>query len=73
VRAAGVAPAPDPAHDDAGTSALPARPAAPGILDEVGLVTSDGRLALREVQPAGGRPMSWTDYRRGRPATRVIP
>jgi methionyl-tRNA formyltransferase len=73
VRAAGVAPAPDPPHVRAGASAMPARPAAPGTLDEVGLVTAEGRLALREVQPAGGRPMSWTDYRRGRPATRVIP
>jgi methionyl-tRNA formyltransferase len=25
----------------------------------------DGRLELVEVQPAGGRPMSYTDYLRG--------
>jgi methionyl-tRNA formyltransferase len=32
------------------------------------LATSDGRLILDEVQPAGGRPMSGEEYLRGRPA-----
>jgi methionyl-tRNA formyltransferase len=32
------------------------------------LATSDGRLVLDEVQPAGGRRMSGADLRRGRPA-----
>ena len=48
-----------------------ARPSPAGSIDDVGLVTTDGRLALLEVQPAGGRPMAWEDYRRGRRATRV--
>jgi methionyl-tRNA formyltransferase len=30
-------------------------------------VAEDGHLELLEVQPAGGRPMSWADYQRGRP------
>jgi methionyl-tRNA formyltransferase len=30
-------------------------------------VADDGHLELLEVQPAGGRPMSWADYQRGRP------
>ncbi|HYH92912.1 MAG TPA: methionyl-tRNA formyltransferase [Candidatus Saccharimonadales bacterium] len=42
--------------------------ARPGTLTETGLVTADGLLALESVQPAGGRPMSWTDYLRGRPS-----
>jgi methionyl-tRNA formyltransferase len=45
---------------------------APGTIvpDEQGLAlaTSDGRLILDEVQPAGGRPMSGEEYLRGRPA-----
>ena len=44
----------------------------PGRLvpDEAGLAlaTSDGRLVLVEVQPAGGRPMSGDAFRRGRPS-----
>lgn len=44
----------------------------PGALvpDNAGpaLATSDGRLRLEEVQPAGGRPMSGAEYVRGRPA-----
>jgi methionyl-tRNA formyltransferase len=32
------------------------------------LATSDGRLILDEVQPAGGRPMSGDAYLRGRPS-----
>ena len=31
------------------------------------LATADGRLVLREVQPAGGQPMSGDEYLRGRP------
>jgi methionyl-tRNA formyltransferase len=40
------------------------------VPDEHGLAltTSDGRLLLEEVQPAGGRPMSGDAYVRGRPA-----
>ena len=45
----------------------------PGVLvaDERGLAlaTSDGRVVLDEVQPAGGRPMSGVEYLRGRPAS----
>jgi methionyl-tRNA formyltransferase len=45
---------------------------APGTIvpDEQGLAlaTSDGRLILDEVQPAGGRPMSGEAFLRGRPA-----
>ncbi|HET7031060.1 MAG TPA: methionyl-tRNA formyltransferase [Candidatus Limnocylindrales bacterium] len=45
---------------------------APGTIvpDEEGLAlaTSDGRLILDEVQPAGGRPMSGEAFLRGRPA-----
>ena len=32
------------------------------------LATGDGRLVLREVQPAGGRPMSGDAFLRGRPS-----
>ncbi len=53
--------------------AVPAGPGdQPGILvsDEDGpaFATSDGRLVLDEVQPAGGRPMRGVDFLRGRPA-----
>jgi methionyl-tRNA formyltransferase len=42
---------------------------APGRLGPDGLDTADGsRLALRTVQPAGGRAMAWPDFLRGRPA-----
>lgn len=47
-----------------------------GSFDEVGLVTGDGRLALHDVQPAGGKRMSWADFIRGRPSiigSRVLP
>jgi methionyl-tRNA formyltransferase len=47
-----------------------------GRVDEVGLGTSDGRLILREVQPAGGKRMAWADFIRGRPSivgSRVLP
>jgi len=33
-----------------------------------GIQTGDGRLLLREVQPAGGKRMSWDAFVRGRPA-----
>lgn len=40
-----------------------------GHLGPDGLAAADGsRLVLRTVQPAGGRPMSWADFLRGRPA-----
>jgi methionyl-tRNA formyltransferase len=42
----------------------------PGILvadgDGLALTTGDGRLRLTRVVPAGGRPMSGTEFRRGR-------
>jgi methionyl-tRNA formyltransferase len=40
------------------------------VPDERGLAlaTSDGRLVLDEVQPAGGRPMHGEDFLRGRPS-----
>ncbi len=39
-----------------------------GRIDAMGLATSDGRLVLREVQPAGGKRMPWADFVRGRPS-----
>ncbi len=39
----------------------------PGVFGERGLATADGELILDEVQPAGGRPMSWDAFLRGRP------
>jgi methionyl-tRNA formyltransferase len=52
---------------------------APGSLvaagDGVALATAEGRLVLDEVQPAGRRPMTGADLRRGRPVlvgSRVI-
>lgn len=41
---------------------------AAGTIDERGLLTPDGRLVLLEVQPAGGRRMSWAAFVRGRPS-----
>ena len=41
----------------------------PGTFDDEGLGTGDGgRLRLKEVQPAGGNPMSWAAFIRGRPS-----
>jgi len=49
---------------------------APGDLVPVGrdlaLVTGDGLLALDEVQPAGGRPMSGAELARGRPGILAV-
>jgi methionyl-tRNA formyltransferase len=48
----------------------------PGRFTSDGLWTGAGRLRLREVQPAGGRRMSWEAFVRGRPAiveTGVVP
>jgi methionyl-tRNA formyltransferase len=39
-----------------------------GRFDRLGMGTSDGRLVLHEVQPAGGTRMPWEDLVRGRPA-----
>lgn len=39
-----------------------------GRIDQLGLATSDGRLLLHEVQPAGGKRMPWADFVRGRPS-----
>ena len=36
--------------------------------DGLALTTAAGRLVFVEVQPAGGRPMAATDYRRGHPS-----
>jgi methionyl-tRNA formyltransferase len=41
---------------------------APGTITDQGISTSDGILHLQEVQPAGGRRMSWPAFVRGRPA-----
>jgi methionyl-tRNA formyltransferase len=38
-----------------------------GMLGPAGLGTADGMLRLLEVQPAGGKPMSWEAFLRGRP------
>jgi methionyl-tRNA formyltransferase len=51
-------------------AAVPGEPGdRPGELvpdgDGVALVAADGRLRMLEVQPAGGRPMSGAEYRRG--------
>jgi methionyl-tRNA formyltransferase len=40
----------------------------PGRFGRFGLCAADGHLALREVQPAGGRRMSWDELVRGHPA-----
>ena len=40
----------------------------PGHFGRFGLHAADGHLALREVQPAGSRRMSWDELVRGRPA-----
>jgi methionyl-tRNA formyltransferase len=48
----------------------------PGRFDDRGLGTADGRLALLEVQPAGGKRMPWEAFVRGRPSivgSSVIP
>ena len=39
-----------------------------GRIDRLGLATSDGRLILLEVQPAGGQRMTWDEFVRGRPS-----
>ena len=41
---------------------------APGRFTTDGLWTGEGRLLLREVQPGGGKRMSWEAFVRGRPA-----
>jgi methionyl-tRNA formyltransferase len=40
----------------------------PGRFGRFGVTAADGHLALREVQPGGGRRMSWDAFVRGRPA-----
>ena len=41
--------------------------ATPGTITADGLVTADGVLRFDQVQPAGGKPMSWAAFVRGRP------
>lgn len=41
--------------------------AEPGVFGRFGFRARDGYLALREVQPAGGRPMTFEELVRGRP------
>ena len=41
---------------------------APGVFGPLGLATGVGELFLHEVQPAGGRRMSWEAFLRGHPA-----
>ena len=45
----------------------PAVDAALGTLTADGLATRDGVLRFDQVQPAGGKPMPWSAYLRGRP------
>ena len=40
----------------------------PGRFGRFGLRAVDGQLAIREVQPAGGRRMTWDELVRGRPS-----
>ena len=42
--------------------------AVPGRFGRFGLRAGDGHLALREVQPAGGRRMPWDEFVRGHPS-----
>jgi methionyl-tRNA formyltransferase len=42
--------------------------ARPGVFGRFGLHARDGYLALREVQPAGGKRMTFEELVRGRPA-----
>ena len=47
-----------------------------GSFDELGLGTGHGRLALHDVQPAGGKRMPWDAFVRGHPTivgSRVLP
>jgi methionyl-tRNA formyltransferase len=54
--------------DAAAVPGVDGRVGAPGRLGPEGLEAADGsRLILRTVQPAGGRPMSWAEFLRGRP------
>ena len=46
----------------------PAIEGPPGTFDGDGLIVRDGRLVLREVQPGGGKRMSWEAFARGRPS-----
>ena len=41
---------------------------APGVFGPLGLATGVGELFLHEVQPAGGKRMSWEAFLRGHPA-----
>jgi methionyl-tRNA formyltransferase len=45
----------------------PARDRGRGEFGRDGLATADGELLVHEVQPAGGRAMSWEAYVRGHP------
>ncbi len=52
---------------DEPASGEPGEPQEPGVLLADGRITTgDGTLRPLEVQPAGGRPMGWEEFRRGR-------
>jgi methionyl-tRNA formyltransferase len=48
-------------------SVEPASDRLPGLFGPRGISTADGELLLHEVQPAGGRRMSWEAFVRGHP------
>ena len=48
-------------------SAAPGSPGPAGVIASGGLSTGDGVLALHEVQPAGGKRMTWDAFLRGHP------
>jgi methionyl-tRNA formyltransferase len=56
----------------ASASPDPERAVEPGVLGARGLVTADGLLEVREIQPEGKRRMSWDAWRRGHPDDIVI-
>jgi methionyl-tRNA formyltransferase len=49
------------------SSVEPTTDRSPGLFGPRGLSTADGELLLHEVQPAGGKRMSWESFLRGHP------
>ena len=49
------------------SSVEPINDRSPGLIGPRGLSTVDGELVLHEVQPAGGKRMTWDAFVRGRP------